>query len=70
VFCTEPFRITMAGKVDVCCFDKTGTLTSDDLHFEGVATCELPTKTKFKASDDDEELPPVVVRQGLTVLHL
>lgn len=36
IFCTEPFRIPSAGKVDVCCFDKTGTITGEDLMVEGV----------------------------------
>ncbi|KAF8632664.1 hypothetical protein AX17_004797 [Amanita inopinata Kibby_2008] len=36
IFCTEPFRIPSAGRVDVCCFDKTGTITAENLVLEGV----------------------------------
>lgn len=45
IYCLEPFRITLAGKVEVCCFDKTGTLVDSRIEVKKI---ELPNENTNK----------------------
>lgn len=68
VFCTEPFRIPFAGKVDICCFDKTGTLTSDSLIVLGIAGVDHGDKNDLEKrhGKHDFKLCPVVQAPAMT----
>ena len=71
IYCTEPFRIPYAGRVDIACFDKTGTLTGEDLVVDGIAGLSLD-KSGVKTEPDGahSHLTPVLDAGQQTTLVL
>ena len=68
IFCTEPFRIPFAGRVDIACFDKTGTLTGEDLVVDGIAGLSLGRRNEPAGAQTD--LTPVLEAGTQTTLVL
>lgn len=78
VYCTEPFRISYAGRLDTICFDKTGTLTKDEMILRGVAAPQdLPlfstntghksTATSSAGAEGEDESEPDMMLSEMSV---
>ncbi len=70
IFCLNPKRISIAGKIRLFCFDKTGTLTKEGLDFIGIQSV-LRTGPSFEPVKSPEKGDKIDFRtlNGLATCH-
>ncbi|GAB9464811.1 hypothetical protein Gpo141_00002237 [Globisporangium polare] len=70
VFCLNPQRITLCGKVRVFCFDKTGTITKEGLDFRGCVPVDAAA-TEFLPEVNDVTVAtlPELMKFSLASTH-
>ncbi|KAJ2760081.1 hypothetical protein IWQ57_006391, partial [Coemansia nantahalensis] len=68
IFCVDPQRVMVAGKIKLFCFDKTGTLTRDHIEMFG-AQCVDRASGQFAAFSGDLRATGEVFQQGVAGCH-
>ncbi|KAJ1799992.1 hypothetical protein LPJ59_001435 [Coemansia sp. RSA 2399] len=68
VYCVDPQRIMIAGKVQIFCFDKTGTLTKEGLEFYG-GQCVDSATGKFKTFETSLPSTDTLFQQAVASCH-
>uniref|UniRef100_A0A7S1BRA1 P-type ATPase A domain-containing protein n=1 Tax=Corethron hystrix TaxID=216773 RepID=A0A7S1BRA1_9STRA len=68
IFCTEPFRVPIAGRVGCCLFDKTGTLTTDELVAVGVCSKITSGNQERNPSLSSKQKQPIDMIHPMTKL--
>lgn len=69
IYCMEPFRIPLAGKLDICCFDKTGTITAENLIVEGLAGLDANDRMKIITEKLSESEMGRFAQKVMSVCH-
>ncbi|KAJ1731619.1 hypothetical protein LPJ72_003847 [Coemansia sp. Benny D160-2] len=74
IFCVDPQRIMLAGKVQIFCFDKTGTLTKEGLEFYGVqgtdsSASDGQESSVFRAFGGSVEASSEIVQKAIASCH-